>query len=696
MKILSASVALPWGRLFRPPQARRSFDPTRSNLSTTSKKITAEAPLYNSRILNTYLEYIRMKYPDLDVRDLLAYAGVEPHQVKDEGHWFTQEQHDRFHEKLVHLTGYPSISYEAGRYIAASAGAGWFKQYVLVWLGPAAAFTVIGRLASRFTRSADYRSRKISSRTLEIVVTPKPGVEEKPYQCENRRGMFQALFDLFHYRLCRSEHPECMFQGGCACRYVFHWETPPTLFWKRAQGAVGCAFLVAGMALVPYFPRESLVFFPAFLVWFLLNLFIHRLEKKTLTETINRFRRAAEEQLDWIEVNYKNAALIQEIGQAINASLDLDVILEEVLGALERRLDFDRGMILMAEASEKFLRFHRDFGYNEEQRAFLRRTTFPLTPAHGQEPFCRCYLEQKPILVDGIEQSEGKLSPLGRAFFRTLGIRSFLCCPIVYEKQTLGVLWVDQTKKKREWTQSDVSLLMGIANQIGIGINNVRLLEQQKRQFHSMVRVLAASIDARDPLTAGHSEKVTAYALAVAREMGLNDSFCEVLGIAALLHDYGKMGIEDHILKKPGKLNEEEYQKIHAHALKSKAILQQMEFSAAYADIPLWVGAHHEKYDGSGYPDGLKGEEIPLGARIIAVADVFEALTAQRHYRHPMPAEEALKIIRGGAGKDFDPQVVEAFERVFQKAFGQRRGVAPVYDTAGLRLLLQAPFAPLY
>ena len=188
----------------------------------------AEEPLYNSRILNTYIEFAKINYPYINIQDLLKYAQVESYQISDEGHWFTQGQHDRFHEKLVELTGNKDIAREAGRYAASSKGIGLFKQYALAWMGPLKAYSMAGYFNSKFTRSAVYQSRKVSSNTVEIIVIPQGGVQEKPYQCENRLGMFQAIVDLFDYKLSRTDHPECVFKGGKVCRYIISRETPPS------------------------------------------------------------------------------------------------------------------------------------------------------------------------------------------------------------------------------------------------------------------------------------------------------------------------------------------------------------------------------------------------------------------------------------------------------------------------------------
>ena len=139
-----------------------------------------------------------------------------------------------------------------------------------------------------------------------------------------------------------------------------------------------------------------------------------------------------------------------------------------------------------------------------------------------------------------------------------------------------------------------------------------------------------------------------------------------MIRVAALLHDYGKIGVPDAILNKAGRLTTKEYEAVKTHAARTRAILERVIFEGIYKEVPIIAGAHHEHYDGSGYPDGLAGEEIPLGARIIAVADFFEAITAERHYHQPMPPEQALSLLKGKTASHFDPLVVDAFIRYYQ------------------------------
>jgi HD-GYP domain-containing protein (c-di-GMP phosphodiesterase class II) len=237
---------------------------------------------------------------------------------------------------------------------------------------------------------------------------------------------------------------------------------------------------------------------------------------------------------------------------------------------------------------------------------------------------------------------------------------------------------VDNLKSKKPLVQSDMSLLIGIAAVLGISIRNADLLEATERQFRSILQALAASIDARDPMTSGHSEKVTEYALGICDELQLAKDYREMIRVAALLHDYGKIGVPDAILKKPGGLTEEEYEIVKTHAEKTRRILDQISFEGIFSQVPEVAGAHHEKVDGTGYPKGLKGDEIPLGARIIAVADFFEAITARRHYRDPMQLKRAFDRLHEETGRRFDPRIVEAFCRYYAKVHAGE----PVYQAA--------------
>ncbi|MBU6391755.1 MAG: HD domain-containing protein, partial [Planctomycetes bacterium] len=604
--------------------------------------------LYNSRIIDTYIKLIKRNYSYINLSELLHYAGIEPYQVTDEGHWFTQEQVDLFYERLVKLTGNKNIAREAGRYAASPDAIGIMRQYILGLVGPAKAYEIVGRYALNFTKSAIYKSAKIGTNKVEITVVPHKGVCEKPFQCENRIGFWEAIATVFNYRLPEIDHPECLFRGESICRYIISWKQSSASFWKKIRNyaavffpavSIGSYFMYSLFTLITILP------FSVFVV-FLLTLYAVILEKRELNAAIDNLRDSSDKLIEQVDVNYNNSLMINEIGLSLSKQMDIDSILSNVMQVLEKRLYYDRGLILLANEERSMLSFRIGFGYTAEQLNMLKNTSFHLDRPESKGVFVVSFREQEPFLINDVHDIETVLSPHSLEFAKKMGTKSFICCPIIHEGKSLGILAVDNINTKKPLIQSDISLLMGVAPEIGISIHNCILFEAKQRQFQSILLTLAASIDARDSLTAGHSEKVTEYALGICHELGLSKDYCEMIRVAALLHDYGKIGIKDSILMKPGKLDIEERKEIETHSGKTKEILEQIHFEGIYKEIPAIAGSHHEKINGSGYPNGLKAEEIPLGAKIIAVADFFEAITSKRHYRDPMPLDIAFQLLK--------------------------------------------------
>jgi len=228
-----------------------------------------------------------------------------------------------------------------------------------------------------------------------------------------------------------------------------------------------------------------------------------------------------------------------------------------------------------------------------------------------------------------------------------------------------GVCYVDNAGGVRGFDDEALDFLTAVARQAGLAMENLYLLDEQKRSLESFIRTLAASLDARDDTTAGHSARVGAIASGVAREMGLSAEDSRAVYYAGLLHDYGKIGVRDDVLLKPGGLTQEEYAHVKQHPQHTYRLLSKMRFPEDLADIPLVAASHHERWDGSGYPCGLKGEQIPLGSRIVAIADAYDAVTEERCYNDPMTPQEAMSELTLASGTYFDPEVFEAFSRYF-------------------------------
>ncbi|HEX7508323.1 MAG TPA: HD domain-containing phosphohydrolase [Polyangia bacterium] len=630
--------------------------------------------LYNSRIVDNYIRLIARKYPGIRVSNLLEYAGMTGYEVADEGHWFTQDQIDRFYAKLSELTGNPSIAREAGRYAAHPDAMGAMKLFFLGTVGPGKAYDLIGRGARRLTRSSTFESRSLSSTSVEVTVTFEQGVAERPYQCENRIGFLEAISLLFARNVPKIDHPECTFQGGKACRYIISWSESKADLFRRTRNYMAVFFLPLAILSAVYAPIFGLTqFLPvAMAILATLTSICHSLDKKDMTASLNSLCDSTHQLVSQIELNHNNAVLTSEIGQSISSRSGSADVLSSVVGACKNWLDYDRCMLLLADSGRKRLVFGAGYGHDDTQLKLLRQTAFHLDKPGSRGVFVICFTQQRSFLVSNLEEIERDLSLKSMSYAQELGAESFICCPIVSNGESIGVLAVDNVKTKRPLVETDRSLLIGVAAAVGIRLRNEQLLKSKDRQFRSILHTLAASIDARDPLTRGHSEKVTEYAVGICDELGFSQEEREVISTAALLHDYGKIAVPDAILRKPGRLTPRERELVKIHAEQTERILRQISFEGIYRQVPAIAGAHHEKIDGSGYPRGLRGEEIPLGARIIAVADFFEAITAKRHYHEPMPREEALALLQCEAGKSFEPKLVDAFLRYYEQAYPAR------------------------
>jgi putative nucleotidyltransferase with HDIG domain len=201
------------------------------------------------------------------------------------------------------------------------------------------------------------------------------------------------------------------------------------------------------------------------------------------------------------------------------------------------------------------------------------------------------------------------------------------------------------------------------ASQVGLALEHLWLHQQQQRAFQSTIGALVHSLTLKDIEIAQHCERVQRVSLAIGERLGLSDTDLEILSVAALLHDLGKQGVRDEVLTKPGSLTEAERQEMDQHAAHTQSILDMIEYPADLWDVPRIAAYHHEKIDGTG-PFGVAGDNIPRQARIISVADVFDALISARSYKPALPAEQVLAKLAAGKGKDWDESAVDALHAV--------------------------------
>ncbi|OHC66545.1 MAG: hypothetical protein A2045_05055 [Rhodocyclales bacterium GWA2_65_20] len=325
------------------------------------------------------------------------------------------------------------------------------------------------------------------------------------------------------------------------------------------------------------------------------------------------------------------------------------------LAALRQRIECDRGTVFRLDPlAGQLVAVHADGADGARISLNMKLGIAGLVALTGQ-----------PLLIpDAHADPRFDASFDRRTGYRT---RNILCVPLRgANADTLGVIQIIN-RRDGDFSAEDMALLTSVAGVVAIAVENALLFADGERQFHSLLETLAATIDARDTLTAGHSKRVALIACGIARELGFAENDLDVLNVSALLHDYGKIGIDDAVLKKEGKLDEREFAHIKLHAVLTFDILDKIRFSRKYRNVPLIASSHHEALDSSGYPRQFANREIPFMAKILAVADVFEALTADRHYRKGMAVEQALAILDAGVGKKFEGRLVVALKRYLDR-----------------------------
>jgi putative nucleotidyltransferase with HDIG domain len=345
---------------------------------------------------------------------------------------------------------------------------------------------------------------------------------------------------------------------------------------------------------------------------------------------------------------------LMEIGRTINSSLGKRRVLEEVMDTLIALMHAERGFLMLRQSNEK-LEFEIARGIdhvNLEDESFkVSRTIVDKVAATGEA-----------ILTTNAQEDPRFENQMSVAAYQ---LRSILCAPLKIKDELIGVIYVENRARSGIFQENDLGLIRAFSNQAAVAIDNAQLfddLQDKNREleeaYQATLEGWVSALDMRDKETEGHTQRVTILTERLARSMGVAGDELIQITRGALLHDIGKMAIPDGILLKPGPLTDDERNLMKRHPMYAFDMLNRIQFLRPAIDIPHY---HHEKWDGTGYPVGLKGEEIPFAARIFPVVDVWDALTSDRPYRKGMPRDEVKLRIKADAGTHFDPRVVEAF-----------------------------------
>jgi len=377
-----------------------------------------------------------------------------------------------------------------------------------------------------------------------------------------------------------------------------------------------------------------------------------------IKDSLNNLERGVNDQLTDRRSQLK---ALMGVGNMINSSLGKERVLEEVMDSLIILMHAERGFLMLRQP-------------NGELKPVIARGIAHINLLEKEFEFSRTIVRKVtdtclPVLTTNAQEDPRFENQVSIAAYQ---LRSIICAPLKIRGQLIGVIYVDNRARTGIFHETDLELVLAFANQAAVAIENAELFDSLQKSNHNLLKSnrdlekayedtlegWVQALDLRDKETKGHTKRVTILTERLARSMGVKGDALVNIRRGALLHDIGKIGIPDSILLKEGGLTEEERALIREHPNMAKRMLKDIEFLWPAIDIPY---CHHEKWDGSGYPRGLKGMDIPFAARVFAVIDVWDALISDRPYRKGLPYEEVRQRIKVDAGKHFDPNVVRAF-----------------------------------
>ena len=374
------------------------------------------------------------------------------------------------------------------------------------------------------------------------------------------------------------------------------------------------------------------------------------------------------------EERARRLATLRDCGRAVTSSLHVDEVLATLVRKAAEALGSPECIIFDYDAAADTLTakaIHQEHPQGYEDLG----VPVPLS----ESPSDRVLLENRRIVVETI--SDPGIAPDSRTSMEDWGEQTCLSVPLCFGDEPLGILVLIETQRERVFSQEEIELINGVAEQAAVAIHNARLYEEVKHLHLGNLKALSSALGVKDYYTLGHAARVSAYMTLLGRELGWTDERLAEVQDAAYLHDIGKIAVSDRVLLKAGPLNSEEWELMRQHPGISAEIVRPL-FSE---ELTLAVRHHHERFDGDGYPDGLAGAAIPLVARAMCLVDAYDAMSCSRTYRVGLTRRQCFEELRRCSGAQFDPELVATFVRALERLEGRRRrGVAVAEQAATL------------
>jgi hypothetical protein len=441
-------------------------------MKAKKEMIMTKEKLYNTGPTRTFIKMIKSRYPHVEIDAVYKHMGVERHHIEDPNYWLTQDQINRFYEKVVELTGNPNIAREAGKFALESEGLGPLNRYLIALGTPKMVYEKSADFSRHLDKSTDYESKIIDKNTAEIIATPKANVHQARFQCQNRLGNIEQVPILFGCKLKKLDHDECIFEGGNRCHYIVKWSETSAFRFKQARNIVLILFIIAGIGLA--FLGKTLAV-PAIVSLLITTLcfcwFAENKEKNHFKNELIQLTNIHTSYDQLLTTTSDFAEMLKDIGAAIGStSEDVENIVEAFLMPLKERLDFDYGIVLLSDRDNTTLRYTKGFGLTKESENILGNASVLLNnPNTFNHYFVRSYRLKQPVVMN--EMKDPAKIAEDQKVVDVLKADAFIVCPIIHADNALGVLAVFQKEKKRELIQRDVNVLMGVTSTIGAHIS---------------------------------------------------------------------------------------------------------------------------------------------------------------------------------------------------------------------------------
>ena len=583
--------------------------------------------------LNTraIIEYTRRHFPDR-IEDLVSdldpfFDNIDDVEefLMDEHNWISQHVCSKMFERIKEYTGDPDVAREIGHLSVTNRRFGYVENIFIKAIGhPYLSILRAPVINAKFNKTKTVEIVKSDWAHAVIRLRWFKNLGSTRDTCLWNQGIYEAIPTIWGLPLARTTEHKCYFSGDEYCEYEFEWAKKSLL---------------------------ALIF----------SMFTRRRElfNETLAE-LEREKMLLERK--YIEVEQLNIELQRRIdrltsldacSKATTSILDTDRLLDVVMSLIVNIMQFDRALILLVDENNESLIPVKGVGGDLSTFGQIRNYSIPLK--RTSNILARVVTSGIGQIVRDVDHSYLRKENI---ILRKFKPKSFVAVPLITRNKVIGVMAGERTKGLEDFTSNDLDYVMNFCNQIAISLENAKLIENMKLSFVSSILSLASALEAKDPYTRGHSNRVATYSTIVARRMGMEEEKVEMIRLMALMHDVGKIGIPDSIINKPGKLNADEFMVIKRHTLVSLSIIEPLLSNKPEL---INVKSHHERFDGLGYPEGLSGKHIPVEARIMAVSDSFDAMTTNRPYRSSMTRHKALSEIEKNKGTQFCPEIADIF-----------------------------------